>query len=283
MDPATISAISSAVGGISSLFGGKSKRGPSLQDYYSYTYQGWQDEIPVKVAAAKKAGVHPLYAIGAPTTGFSPPAMVGSDSGPNMGQRLADFGQDVSRAVGAYASREDRERAAVNAALDTENRQLQNDLLRSQIRRASSAGTASGVTLDGPVVGQSDARYPIQQNMPMGYGDTAPLWVKGKDANGDPVRVYNTNGLGDNETLQVLTSPAAVYDMVRNLGQRFGKWLGTPRYERKWYHGNRQEVIQLAYRKYKKRYRGYRRKTYGRKGYKKNKSRRGQVIGIRMF
>lgn len=91
-----------------------------------------------KVADAKAAGIHPLFAMGAQTHSFSP-VSVGSSSDPssaNMVRSLASLGQDTSRAV--HATRTDRERIEANAlmtGLQIENQSLQNDLLRSQVVR----------------------------------------------------------------------------------------------------------------------------------------------------
>lgn len=107
-----------------------------------------QNQIQWKVADAKAAGVHPLYALGAPTISFSP---VG-DGG--AGASLSELGQDLTRA--RMAGMDSRQRAAEFAAtaarnamndrmaaerhaIDLEHGALQNDLLRSQLARMNSA------------------------------------------------------------------------------------------------------------------------------------------------
>lgn len=82
-----------------------------------------QNGIQWKVEDAKKAGIHPLYALGAPTMSFSP-SSVGSD--------FAGVGQDLSRAIDATRSSKDRGQARLDA-LTLERAGLENDLLRSQI------------------------------------------------------------------------------------------------------------------------------------------------------
>jgi len=107
-----------------------------------------QNQIQWRVADAEKAGVHPLYALGAPTMSYTPS---GSDNGAGA---LAGMGQDLSRAklaqmdarerraeLLAATARADREFTMKQEqhAVDLETGMLQNDLLRSQIGRANSA------------------------------------------------------------------------------------------------------------------------------------------------
>lgn len=64
-----------------------------------------QNGIRWKVADAKAAGIHPLYAIGANTSTYSPQAAVGTDFG------LAKAGQDIGRAIEAGQTRQERQEA----------------------------------------------------------------------------------------------------------------------------------------------------------------------------
>lgn len=100
-----------------------------------------QKGIQWRVADAKAAGIHPLYALGANTTSFSP-VPVGS----NFGQA----GQDIGRAVEAAGTPQTR--AVGQLAL--ERASLENDLLRAQI--ASERARLVGQV--GPPV--PDPRYP---------------------------------------------------------------------------------------------------------------------------
>lgn len=92
---------------------------------------------------ANEAGVHPLYALGAPT--FNPNPSVWDPSA-----AFANAGQDISRAIDARRTEAERLRNASNAeiglavqrerdnelyGLSVERAQLENDLLRSQIVR----------------------------------------------------------------------------------------------------------------------------------------------------
>lgn len=92
-----------------------------------------QSGIQWKVEDAKKAGVHPLYALGAQTTSFSP-VSVGSDP---LGQGIANAGQDISRAVNSTSTPTQRtsQFTAAMQSLALEKESLSNQLLRSQLHR----------------------------------------------------------------------------------------------------------------------------------------------------
>lgn len=93
-----------------------------------------QQGIRWKVADAKAAGLHPLYALGASTS--MPSAVHIQDQ---LGPALANAGQDISRAMLASQEREDREAAAKAAAVAQaaalEGTRLNNLLTEERIRR----------------------------------------------------------------------------------------------------------------------------------------------------
>lgn len=119
-----------------------------------------------RVQDARKAGIHPLYALGAPTMQLGAMPV---DFSP-----LADIGQNIDRAMEAARDRKERNSArnsrimggtsAIQSqadALQLENMGLQNDLLRSQISRLSAdqvppSFPAMGAMTDIP--GQGDMR-----------------------------------------------------------------------------------------------------------------------------
>lgn len=90
-----------------------------------------QNAIQWKVADANKAGVHPLYALGAPTMGYSPVSIGGADAMPSMGQ-------DISRAIGAGMPREGQVSAFDAGVQDLTLKKfgLENELLAIQIAKA---------------------------------------------------------------------------------------------------------------------------------------------------
>lgn len=74
-----------------------------------------QHGIRWRVEDAKAAGLHPLYALGGSTTGYSPssiPVMAAPGGagvgGEHLGRALSDAGQNISRAVAAQESAEQR-------------------------------------------------------------------------------------------------------------------------------------------------------------------------------
>lgn len=100
--------------------------------------------IQWKVEDALKAGVHPLFALGASTQSFSPVSVASGLSEGASG--FASAGQDIGRAVNATFSKEDRTSAAGKAAqaLTLEKGQLENDLLRTQLASQVAKLTQAG-------------------------------------------------------------------------------------------------------------------------------------------
>lgn len=99
-----------------------------------------QNSIQWKVEDAKKAGIHPLYALGANTTSFSPVTVGGGGGGPFIPD---DSGQNLGRAALATLDHFDRQDSLKQQQqmnkLQIENQSLQNDVLRSQLSRLNSA------------------------------------------------------------------------------------------------------------------------------------------------
>lgn len=95
-----------------------------------------QKGIQWKVADAKAAGVHPLYALGAQTHSFSPVAI---GSGPGD---MSSLGQDLSRALNAGSTQEQRDQRQVNLAnsqmarmneLKLSEQEMKNSLLAAEL------------------------------------------------------------------------------------------------------------------------------------------------------
>lgn len=134
-----ISAGASLLGG---LFGRSSQdkaNAQNIQLQKDFAQQG----IRWKVADAKAAGIHPLYALGAQTHSFSP-SLVGDTSLPTG---LANAGQDISRAIDAGRTPTERVDAYARTvqALNLTRLGLENDLLASQIRKINQAGHPPGL------------------------------------------------------------------------------------------------------------------------------------------
>lgn len=89
-----------------------------------------------KVEDAKEAGLHPLAVLGSQGSSFSPVSLFQdnsvtppSRSPANKHSIYRDLGQDISRAIGATQTKEERMRDA----LTTEHMHLENELLKAQI------------------------------------------------------------------------------------------------------------------------------------------------------
>ena len=110
----------------------ESRRNRKLQKEFA------QNGIRWRVEDAKRAGLHPLYALGANTASFSPAstAFAPDDS---LAHMAANMGQDLSRAVASTRTQD--ERLESMTSLQLENQSLQNDLLRSQIAKLNSSQT----------------------------------------------------------------------------------------------------------------------------------------------
>ncbi len=133
--------IGSAIGGIASGIGsiiGSNNSAASAeainQANYEHQKEFAQNGIRWKVADAKAAGLHPLAALGAQTSGYTPSAVVGDSPDFSF---LRDIGQDIGRAVDAKSTAAERAKNAAmleqGAKLDIEGKQLDNDYKRTLI------------------------------------------------------------------------------------------------------------------------------------------------------
>lgn len=97
-----------------------------------------KNQIQWKVEDAKKAGLHPMAALGLSSMSYSPVSagQVGADYS-GIGNSLMSMGQNIDRASMAAKDREQQERALAlqerQADLQLENMKLQNDYIREQI------------------------------------------------------------------------------------------------------------------------------------------------------
>ena len=141
-------AIANAVGNIAdSFFDSQSaKQNIKLQKQFA------QEGIQWKVADAKKAGIHPLYALGAQTHSFAPVQTGGGN--------FSAMGQNVGRAIDAYRDADQRLDGftKANQALQLENGKLQNEYLKAQIASLQSTINQPGTP---PAVPSAAGRYLI--------------------------------------------------------------------------------------------------------------------------
>lgn len=146
---ALLGGIGQAAGGAAGLFGG----GNSGQGYWQQLAlmreqaqlqrEFAQQGIQWRVADAKAAGIHPLYALGGGGASYTPSAIsVGDSGGSDLGRDLANMGQGLGRAVAAASSKEDRADAAYQAQMrimGLERASLENRLLETQIAASQGA------------------------------------------------------------------------------------------------------------------------------------------------
>lgn len=135
--------IPAGIAAASSLFGGFISRDANqdqMEANRAFQREAAQNSISWKVADARRAGIHPLAALGSPT--YSPAVSVMSDP---VGPAIASAGQDVSRAMVAGMSQTERDGTnAIAQNMLMERGQLQNELLRAQISRLRSAQVGPG-------------------------------------------------------------------------------------------------------------------------------------------
>lgn len=146
-----------------------------------------QNGIQWKVADAKKAGIHPLYALGAQTTAFSP-VSVGSTADTSMGNAVSNMGQDLSRAISATRTEDERVSAvtAVMSKLGVERAGLENDLLRSKIALLHQQGNPGFPSAAGShfIPGQGNSKDPIDNAAPYSSATTISDVQYARTANG---------------------------------------------------------------------------------------------------
>lgn len=136
-----------------------------------------QQGIRWKVADAKEAGIHPLYALGANTMSFTPSSFqVEPDY--SMANGLSRIGQNVSRAIESRMTSEERERND----LTKENMKLQNDMLRAQIGNEVAKQPSIPALPSGRVIpGQGDSSLELPAPKP------SYSYVKNRDGSLDVV------------------------------------------------------------------------------------------------
>lgn len=187
------------------------------------------------VTGMRNAGLHPLVGF---SGGFQPSMATGSIGGEDSrGSQIAD---GISRAANVYAGRAEREIGAKAAELSLENQELQNEMLRTQILHMKAPGTPpgfSGTKIDG----QGDSHLAVAkaaiEAMDTPFGRTQgsfPLHKTAYDEDGDAVRFYNEESLGDNDIAQIAhflryTMP----DYFHNFGRKVGRKIGSKFRDRK--------------------------------------------------
>lgn len=127
-----------------------------------------QQGIRWRVEDAQKAGIHPLYAMGAQVSSYSP-VYVGESQPVNFSESFSRIGQDISRSIDATRTAEERQTARLNA-LAVDRAELENDYLRAQIRKLEPSQVGPALPGYGPSNG-------------LGLGVPSPVEVKPLELN----------------------------------------------------------------------------------------------------
>ena len=203
-DMAAASLVNTGVSAVGSFFG---KKGPSLKSLnkqaevqYNWQRKLNQTALQDRVADANAAGIHPLYAIGGNVNAGGISMPVGDQSD---GDRFSEMGQNIERAVTAFATSEERDLMKKSTMLDLERKQLENDVLRDQaVGSRMALQEQVGNAPPAPSVSGQKDKY-SKMGTPVGYANgVINMHQLAIDDDGDVVRYYNTNGLGDNDIAQ---------------------------------------------------------------------------------
>lgn len=144
-----------------------------------------QEGIRWKVDDAKAAGIHPLYALGANTTSFSPVSISGGSSS-NWSDTLGSMGQDISRAMQATRTGPERVDAFTRTAqaLDLEGKKLDNDIKRASLASAVAKVRQSQV---GPSFPELVPRAQEFEDIPKLRGDLGEIETNQRVVNAEDI------------------------------------------------------------------------------------------------
>lgn len=166
MDPVTGAVALGGIGLIANHFSNQAandsaraaaKKNAALQKEFA------QHGIRWKIEDAKRAGIHPLAALGTQTQSFQPTYM--GDQPSTIGSDLSNLGQDVSRAMIAKATPEEQTLAKMqiqSAQLDIEGKALDNQLRASQLQKLNSAPPPLPSAMGNTIPGQGNSGFTVK-------------------------------------------------------------------------------------------------------------------------
>lgn len=161
-----------------------------------------QKGIRWRVNDAKAAGIHPLYALGAPTMSYSPVAT--GDFG------VSQAGQDIGRAIDQTRTSGERQSARGDAllSLQLENQKLQNDALRVEIASRTAR-----------LAQQTSPAFPGSPTGIPGQGDFVL-------AQGEHLRPGRSSGAQDFEDRygEIGGEAAGAYNLLTDADSNFNRW-----------------------------------------------------------
>lgn len=197
-------AIAGAAGNILGGIFGKSAQDEQMAAQREFA----QNSIQWRVKDARKAGIHPLFALGANTHSFSP---IGVGGG--LAEGVAAAGQDIGRALESVGTQSERAYNQRMMQLSLQRGELENQLLASQIAKNNTPTQRMPAM---PVVGKSIAER---------FGITA----SDTDAFPIPERFGGTvsgANLVVNTPLERIIDPAAPYREPGSIAET--AWVKTP-------------------------------------------------------
>lgn len=149
-----LSAGASILGGVLGANSAKKQ----AQQQYEHQKEFAQSGIQWKVQDAEKAGIHPLYALGAQTTSYQPTSVGGTDFG------IPDAGQNIGRAIDATRNSPAQEAALRLTAAQIDSVNLDNELKKTQLASAVALANQNQTSLPGPF---DQRQIPGQGNTPL--------------------------------------------------------------------------------------------------------------------
>lgn len=217
-------AISAGLNLAGGLLGSK---GPSVGDLITGQKQADRRSFKTKMQLAKQYGIHPLTMLGVNTTA---PTAHSVSSEPSLGQNLAMAGADIARSVGSSHSSNLEKLQERLLSAQIEGQEIDNVSRASQLARVSGAGN--------PPASSMQSAKDLISNMDTPFGRTQganPLHKTAYDEEGNAIRMFNEEDLGDNDIAQLwhflrYTAP----DHFHNFGRRTGRNLRRE-FDRTWW------------------------------------------------
>lgn len=156
--------LSSAVSAAGSIAGGlisKNANENALATQTKLQREFAQNGIQWRVADARKAGIHPLAALGVQTSSYTP-QVIGDTLGSAVGDAFGRMGQGLSRPIKASQTQFERnlqDAQITRISLENEGQGLKNEILRQQLASAVAVSN-TGLPPASPGSGSSRSKIP---------------------------------------------------------------------------------------------------------------------------
>lgn len=180
-----------------------------------------QNGIRWKVEDAKAAGIHPVYAMGAPTTSFSPISF-NATADDSMSKAFAAAGSDIGSAINKTRTAPERADAYSKAVqtLTLEKGALENEVLRSQLVRLKQQNSPP---LPSQAIAPNDPA-PFAVPEASKSEDRPPLMIFGKrwmtNPNTSPMKAWEDQYGDDGPASWILPPVIGTNDAVYNIYRR---------------------------------------------------------------